>query len=106
MALVVKDLEHFEKVVSWAKENGIYDSLKKELDYLGNFGGGSEKVECLLYKDFAPQSFYFEIMKGDKRYMNGGLIFHGPHDRGGDGGSPTFSVCINPDDKPHWQVHT
>ena len=35
---------------------------------------------------------------------NGGLIYHGPHDRGGDGSAPTFSVNLNPHDG--WSIHT
>jgi hypothetical protein len=36
--------------------------------------------------------------------MNGGLIYHGKHDNGGDGGSPTFSVCLEPTNG--WSIHT
>lgn len=104
--LTIKDQEYFDSVVKFAQEAGLYDDLKKQLDFLSGFGGDPEKVECELYKDFAPYSFYFNMMKGDKRWFNGGLLFHGPHDRGGDGGAPTFSVSLCPDEKPHWQVHT
>jgi len=104
--LKVMDQEYYETVVKFAKENNLMAELQKELDFLAGFGGDPDQVQCELYKDFAPQSFYFNMMKGEKRWFNGGLIFHGPHDRGGDGGAPTFSVCLNPNDKPHWQVHT
>ena len=104
--LVVKDQEYFEKVKAWAKEKGLMPELQKELDYLDTFGGSQKTAECHLYKDFAPQSFYFEMMRDGKRWFNGGCIFHGPHDNGGDGGAPTFSVSLNPDTKPHWQIHT
>ena len=36
--------------------------------------------------------------------MQGGLIFHGQHDGGGDGGMPTLSVCLTPQDG--WSLHT
>jgi hypothetical protein len=98
--------EHYDAVVKFAQENGLYDELKKELDYLANFGGDPNYAECQLYKDFAPQSFAFDMLRNGKRWFNGGLIFHGPHDRGGDGGMPTLSVSLNPDTRPHWQVHT
>jgi hypothetical protein len=39
-----------------------------------------------------------------RRWFNGGLIFHGPHDNGGDGGAPTFSVSPIP--ASGWRVHT
>ncbi len=35
---------------------------------------------------------------------NGGLIYHGPHDGGGNGGAPTFSVCLTP--TSGWSIHT
>ena len=103
--LVVKDLEYFEKVVNWAKENDLYDDLKKNLDFLDTYAG-KDKTECLLFKDFAPQSFYFLMQKDGKTWFNGSCILHSAHDNGGDGGAPTFFVCLNPDTKPHWQVHT
>jgi len=69
---------------------------------------GTEKTRCNLFKDFAPYSFYFELeRKRDGPWimmMNGGLIFHGPHDNGGDGGAPTFSVNASPVDG--WSIHT
>ena len=34
----------------------------------------------------------------------GGLIYHGPQDRGGDGGMPTYSVSIEP--TVGWSIHT
>lgn len=34
----------------------------------------------------------------------GGLIYHGEHDHGGDGGAPTFSLNLTP--KNGWAVHT
>jgi len=40
----------------------------------------------------------------EERWFNGGLIFHGPHDNGGDGGAPTFSVNLLPQDG--WSIHT
>ena len=76
---------------------------------------GTDKSECRLFKDFAPYSFYWECRvrsnepgvspeQNWKRFMNGGLIFHGSHDNGGDGGAPTFSVNISPSDG--WSIHT
>lgn len=40
----------------------------------------------------------------EKFWFNGGLIFHGPHDGGGNGGAPTFSVSLTPQDG--WSIHT
>jgi hypothetical protein len=46
----------------------------------------------------------FSIYDNDKLILYGGFIFHGQHDGFGNGGAPTFSVCIDPDDKPGWQT--
>jgi hypothetical protein len=90
--LSIKDQEYFDSVTAWAKEKGLMQELQDQLDYLANFGGTPEFTECMLFKDFAPQSFYFEIKKNGSHWFNGGLIFHGPHDNGGDGGPPTLAV--------------
>ena len=38
-------------------------------------------------------------------WFNGGIIYHGPHDNGGDGGAPTFSVN-NSDVRHGWTSNT
>ena len=43
-------------------------------------------------------------MTRDVFWFNGGLIFHGPHDNGGDGGAPTFSVNLGVG--YGWAMHT
>lgn len=58
---------------------------------------GCEPVK--LWLDFAPFSFTWKAGG-----LYGGLIFHGPHDGGGNGGVPTFSVNIT---AVHgWALHT
>jgi len=52
-----------------------------------------------LFLDFAPYSFEFSVGG-----LNGGMIFHGGHDGGGDGGGPTLSVCLTP--TTGWSLHT
>ena len=52
-----------------------------------------------LSPDFAPLSFLFH-----DHGIFGGIIFHGAHDRGGDGGAPTFSVNLAPCNG--WSIHT
>lgn len=55
--------------------------------------------------DWDDKSFYFwEEYADGRKGMNGGIIFHGPRDRGGDGGAPTFSVCLSPCDG--YAIHT
>ena len=55
--------------------------------------------------DFHPDSFWFvETDEEGRRGINGGIIFHGSHDNGGDGDGPTFSVNLSPTDG--YLVHT
>lgn len=59
-----------------------------------------------LADDFAPLSFYWFIRREGEVIYNGGIIFHGPHDGGGDGGAPTFSVSLDRSTAPRWSIHT
>ena len=99
------------------KSNGRLDEIKafaKEKNLLENFKETFSRFETYtdkgctvnLYSDFAPHSLYFEITLNEKFILNGGFIFHGPHDGFGSGIAPTFSVCIDPDNKPGWSIHT
>jgi hypothetical protein len=71
--------------------------------------------------DYSTHSFYFvryrklkegdsqndiRVLNGDpyKFAGNGGIIYHGKHDNGGDGSAPTFSVNMTPVNG--WSVHT
>ena len=108
---------YLESVRKFADEHGVRDKLEEQLEYLGHYAchqehGDPEHTQCVLTKDFAPQSFYFLMMVRPtpeapyKLWFNGGLILHGAHDRGGDGGAPTFSVNLNPVKGLDWSVHT
>lgn len=57
-----------------------------------------------IMTDFAPYSLSFSRTVDDKFVGNGGIIFHGSHDHGGDGSAPTYSVCLTP--TYGWQIHT
>ena len=59
--------------------------------------GGGGQAE--LYSDGAPLSFTWRAGG-----LFGGLLFHGPHDRYGSGGAPTFAVTLTP--TYGWQIHT
>ena len=100
----------------------------KRYAHHNNEKAGCEFTHIELVPDFAPHSFCFimwalakenhpkAIQPGSyaaKQYpelvgytfwFNGGLIFHGAHDGGGDGGPPTFSVSLVPVNG--WSVHT
>jgi len=58
-----------------------------------------QNPKAVLHMDFAPLSFCWS-----GGGMTGGLIFHGPHDNGGDGGAPTFSVNLS--NTYGWSLHT
>ncbi len=113
--MIVHNQEHLDGVKAFAEKTGRTTQLEKQFAHLErlakNGPGQSKEVErrILLHPDFAPQSFYWEIQvkkNGDdwQRWMNGGLIFHGAHDNGGDGGAPTYSVCLTAQDG--WSIHT
>jgi hypothetical protein len=72
---------------------------------------------AFVYADFTYMGLVFGKYKNNMVWpiheanvtpiiSNGGIIYHGPHDNGGDGGAPTFTVSINPSRKPHWSIHT
>lgn len=111
----MKDLTngHLEKVRKFADETGQRKQLDEALERLcankegrENVGNQGQKSEVELYPDFAPQSFYWvwRNLETGNIIMNGGLIYHGKHDNGGDGGAPTFSVSLTP--QSGWSIHT
>lgn len=112
--LEIVDKEYYGEVIKFAVSKRLMDDLNKELMYLHLYGTDWDDpglTKTRLFKDFAPMSFFFQMGRRQedgtyKDWFVGGLIFHGPHDRGGDGGSPTYSVELNPGTKPHWSVHT
>ena len=100
----MKDLTlgELDKVLEIAKERKD-DSLKKCLERL-KLVDENCKTETHVFTDHAPLSFYFARYKEEKFSGNGGIIFHGVHDNGGDGSAPTFSVNLTPVDG--WAIHT
>ncbi|RLC88674.1 MAG: hypothetical protein DRJ03_02015 [Chloroflexi bacterium] len=99
---------HLDKVKEFAEKAGKLDDLEKRLNYLGDYA--QQETRCLLYKDFAPMSFYFQMQTKNEEtdewqnWFNGGLIWHGSHDGFGSGAAPTFSVCLESTDG--WSIHT
>jgi hypothetical protein len=61
-------------------------------------------MEHHIFTDFAPRSFEFTRMYDGQFSGNGGIIYHGSHDGGGNGSAPTFSVSLTP--AKGWKVHT
>ncbi|HUW09537.1 MAG TPA: DUF4120 family protein [Anaerolineae bacterium] len=99
--------EHFDKVAAFAVEAGKAESLQESLDQLQRIADNFSAKIHIGY-DFAPYSLSFSIDKGEgedrRTVLNGGVIFHGSHDGGGNGGAPTYSVNLNPVDG--WSIHT
>jgi len=108
--LEIQNQEHFNKVVAFARESGRLEQLIDRLAYLDTYANHEEdRTKCMLGYDWAPYSFSFTMMVRNESgeyepWFHGGLIFHGPHDGGGSGGAPTFSVCLTPTDG--WSIHT
>jgi len=122
--LIIEDQKHFDNVVAYAKEHGLYEPtdgskqdsrryLKDALDRLEGFTRMNEKGEIVsrvaIYADFAPHSFGFTVDARDRdgnwhASLVGGVIFHGAHDGGGNGGAPTYSVAIT--SATGWLIHT
>jgi len=85
----------------FADNIGLRDNLEQ---CISNLDYGREDMTVKIFNDFAPKSFYFVRFNGERFAGNGGIIFHGKHDNGGDSGSPTYSVCLNPTNG--WSIHT
>ncbi len=96
---------------AFADRIGMRQQLEEQLQFLDEYAehGDRGKTCCRLYGDGAPYSFGFVMTARCaggvmKNWFNGALLFHGPHDRGGDGGAPTYSVCLQP--TVGWSCHT
>lgn len=91
------------------KRPDLEENLRRQFfGYNGKLWEEHPSMRMRVMSDFAPLSFYFireVVFDGAwERDYNGGIIFHGSHDGGGDGGAPTFSVNLSPVDG--WATHT
>jgi hypothetical protein len=101
--LIVKCPEHLEAVRAFADRTGQRAQFEQCLIDLTAYLSDLWMVD--LFSDFAPLSFFWsQYNPAGQRGLSGGLIYHGEHDRGGDGGAPTFSVCLTP--TSGWAIHT
>ena len=91
-----------ETITKYANANGLKENLEQNLNGLKRHSQNGCEVH--LYQDFAPLSFYFEVIKDGQLQLCGGLIYHGKHDNGGNGQAPTFSVSLTRSEG--WQIHT
>ena len=93
-----------DKIKAFAREKHL---AREFVSTFSRFKTQSKRgFDIYLYPDFAPFSLYFEREKNNVFDGNGGFIFHGIHDGGGNGSAPTFSVSIDPDTRSHWSIHT
>lgn len=92
---------YFEDIWSFAESCPVseFESLQRCLTQIGNIARNFPSAPARLYKDFAPHSFGWTA-----GHLVGGCIYHGAHDGGGDGGAPTFSLCV--DNAKGWRLHT
>ena len=101
--LIIKCPEYLEEVRSFADRTNQRQQFENRLSDLTAYLPDGWTVE--LYSDFAPHSFFWtEFSPTGKRGLIGGLIYHGQHDGGGNGGAPTFSVSLEP--CQGWSIHT
>ena len=100
--LVVECQEHLNNVMEFARECGLDQQFRAQLDYLDNYAGYNN-TKCRLYRDFAPYSFEFVMFKDGEKWFNGGLIYQGPNQRG-DGSFPALTVSLDSSDG--WHIHT
>jgi hypothetical protein len=101
--LIVKCSEHLEAVRAFADQTNQRAQFEQCLIDLTAYLTDLWKVD--LYSDFAPYSFFWsQYNMAGQRGLSGGLIYHGQHDGGGNGDTPTFSV--NLDFSNGWRIHT
>jgi hypothetical protein len=99
-----KSTGRLDEIRTYAKEHDLLESFNNTFSRLEQYS--NEGCSVTLFSDFAPLSMESSITDNDKLILYGGFIFHGPHDGFGNGGAPTFSVCLDPDNKPGWRIHT
>lgn len=96
--------DHAKKVLTFAHQIKQTKNLKDNLKKLMNIARNCNAQIYMSYDD--QRSFYFIVKRGPNgpTLMNGGLIYHGPHDGFGSGSAPTFSACLTP--TTGWSIHT
>lgn len=86
---------------------GCLERIKKvEIYHNADVLDPDKIIDTNIFIDFSPLSFVFVRVDlvSQKFRSNGGIIFHGKHDNGGDGSAPTFSVNLIP--CSGWAIHT
>lgn len=92
----------FERMESDLTENdsSLFDAVVRRVEMAQKYKG-----PVIIMEDIKDYSFYFIHYNKDVEFiMNGGIVFHGKHDGGGNGSAPTFSVNLTP--QTGWATHT
>jgi len=88
--------ERYQEAMEYAEKTGdktLQDCLERLERWEAN-----RKCKIYLQKDFAPLSFYFEMLDSSgNRIMNGGVLYHGNPDQ-------SFAVQLVP--SKGWEIHT
>ena len=101
--LIVCCPEHLQSVRAFADFIDQRKQFEQKLNDLTAYILDTWTVQ--VYKDFAPFSFFWtETGPNGEGGLIVGLIYHGQHDGGGNGGAPTFSVNLTP--MNGWSIHT
>ncbi|WP_302365735.1 DUF4120 family protein [uncultured Alistipes sp.] len=90
--------EYFDAVVRYAESIGDC-TLQECLDRLERWGQNARQAsEIVLYRDFAPYSFFFKQRYADGSLeVVGGLVYHG---------LPDCSCCYTLEKINGWTLHT
>jgi hypothetical protein len=108
--LIDKTEGHLDEVLKYAstRSDETVATLERSLAFLNNYAmHGDSKIQtrCILFKDFAPRSFYFimemRALDGSfswRTYFNGGLIYHATQSSGAE--YPVLSV------REKWSIST
>ncbi len=107
--------KHYDAVVVFASQHDLLDAFQERLQHLEKMASDNFASDgCVfLLKDFAPMSFTFSLGVlhniSSRIGVNGGLIYSGPVDDGGDvrldGSAPAFTVQLG-EPKVGWLIHT
>lgn len=118
MPTLILNPEHMQAVKDFADRTNQRAQLDEKIAYLETICNADhhEQWTLLIYSDFAPMSFYFQIyptaslINGEQiphdwqqhRIMNGGIIYHGKLED--NTRAETFAVELSPSNS--WSIHT
>lgn len=67
-----------DEIRLFATKNNLLDSFNRAFSRFESYS--TKGYTVTLYSDFAPLSMEFSLTDNGKPVLNGGFIFHGPHD--------------------------